>query len=396
MTAKHFVGNIVLLYSTSGFPPFLSFIGFKMASTNGDDDKLHIAMFPWLAFGHMIPYLELGKQIAANGHRVSFISTPKNIDRLLKASPELEGLIDFVRIPLPPVDNLPEDTEATSDLPNDRIQYLKIAIDLLQEPVERFLESASVDWIMYDFASYWVGEIAARVGVRRAYFNIYIAATAVFLGPVCELMGGGCRRTVEDFTVAPPWIPFKSNLALRYHEMKRIFNVVEGNASKVTDLYRLGASVNNAEVIMMRSSYECEAEWLKVLEDIHKKPIFPVGQLPPSTRKQDEEKNDETWLSIKGWLDTQKKGSVVYIALGSEAKPTQAELTEIAFGLENSDLPFFWVFRNQLGEADPDRIELPQGFEARVKGRGFVCRSWAPQVSDEATKGSRALCTFHT
>jgi hypothetical protein len=30
-------------------------------------DELHIAIFPWLAFGHKIPYLELAKLIAQKG-----------------------------------------------------------------------------------------------------------------------------------------------------------------------------------------------------------------------------------------------------------------------------------------------------------------------------------------
>ncbi|KAK6775059.1 hypothetical protein RDI58_026060 [Solanum bulbocastanum] len=51
--------------------------------------KMHIAVFPWLAFGHMIPYLELSKLIAQKGHKISFISTPRNIDRLPILPPNL-------------------------------------------------------------------------------------------------------------------------------------------------------------------------------------------------------------------------------------------------------------------------------------------------------------------
>jgi hypothetical protein len=81
---------------------------------------------------------------------------------------------------------------------------------------------------------------------------------------------------------------------------------------------------------------------------------------------------------MKAWLDMQSKGSVVYVAFGSEAKPSQTELTEIAFGLEQSELPFFWVLRTRKGLADTEVIELPEGFEERTKERGVVCTSWAP------------------
>ena len=61
--------------------------------------KLHIAMFPWLDFGHMIPYLELAKLMAQKGHHISFLSTPQNIDRLPKLPPNLASLIDLVKLP---------------------------------------------------------------------------------------------------------------------------------------------------------------------------------------------------------------------------------------------------------------------------------------------------------
>lgn len=102
--------------------------------------------------------------------------------------------------------------------------------------------------------------------------------------------------------------------------------------------------------------------------------------LPTTSYDDGEEDNNETWLEMKAWLDMQQKGSVVYIAFGSETKPSQDELTIIALGLELSNLPFFWVFRKQRGCADSKVIELPEQFEERTKGRGFICTSWAPQL----------------
>ncbi|KAI7980265.1 UDP-glycosyltransferase 91A1 [Camellia lanceoleosa] len=86
-----------------------------------DDGKLHIVMVSWLVLGHMILYLELTKLIAQKGHKVSFVSTPRNIDRLPKLPPSLYYLLNFAKIPLPSTENLPENTDATSDLPYDKV-----------------------------------------------------------------------------------------------------------------------------------------------------------------------------------------------------------------------------------------------------------------------------------
>ncbi|XP_010023433.2 UDP-glycosyltransferase 91A1-like [Eucalyptus grandis] len=341
-------------------------------------ENLHIAMLPWLAFGHMMPYLELAKLMAGKGHRISFLSVPGNIDRLPKPPPDLAPLISFVNLPLPTVEHLPEGAGATSDLPYDKIQFLKKAYDMLQEPVARFLESSDPDWIMYDFAPYWAGPIASRLGIRSVFFSITTAASLGFFGPIWALKGGDYRKTPEDFTKRPNWVPFPTKVAFRHFEIKKIFDAVIGNASGVTDLYRFGAGQESCDIIAARSSYEVEPEWLSLLKDIHTKPIFPVGQLPP--RDPETRGEMDSWRSIKEWLDSQKKGTVVYVAFGSEAKPSQIELTEIALGLELSGLPFFWVLKTRLGSSDTESVVLPNGFEERVKGRGVVWDSWVPQL----------------
>ena len=63
--------------------------------------QLEVVMFPWLAFGHMIPFLELSKRLAARGHAVAFVSTPRNLARLPPVPPHLSGRLRFVPLPLP-------------------------------------------------------------------------------------------------------------------------------------------------------------------------------------------------------------------------------------------------------------------------------------------------------
>jgi len=347
-----------------------------VASMASDEKKLHIAMFPWLAFGHMMPYLELAKLIASKGHRISFISTPRNIDRLPKIPPNLAPIINLVKLPLPHVDNLPDNAEATIDIPLNVVPYLKKAYDALQESTTCFLEDSRPDWILYDIAPFWLPAIARNLGIPTAFFSIFTAAGLGFVGTKATLAE---RKTPEDFTVPPRWVPFNTTVSFRLFEILKVLDQgVTGVEEDASELHRFGEVLQGCDVMAVRSCVEFEPEWLRLLEDIHRKPVLPVGQLPPTA--YDSEDDSDTWLWMKAWLDKQSKGSVVYVGFGSEAKPSQTELTEIALGLEQSEVPFFWVLRTRRGPADIEVIELPEGFEERTKERGVVCTSWAPQL----------------
>ncbi|KAH7851910.1 hypothetical protein Vadar_018240 [Vaccinium darrowii] len=353
----------------------------------GSGKKLNIVMFPWLAFGHMIPFLQLSELIAQKGHRISFVSTPRNIDRLPKIPPTLSPLLSFVKLPLPHVENLPQNAEATIDLPYEKVKYLKIAYDRLQTPITHFLKSSNPDWVFFDFAPYWLPTIAADLNIKTAYFNILNAAVLGFLGPVPVLKGEDDYRTKpEDFLVPPKWVPFESTVAFRLFEILRIFrDSVAGGNENVPDTYRIGSTIEGCDVIAVKSCSEFEPEWFQLLDELHRKPVLPVGLLPAKADDGDDRGcRGAGWSEIENWLDKQGKGSVVYIAFGSEAELSQDELTEVALGLELSKLPFFWVLRKHGGN------ELPDGFLERVKGRGLVWTSWAPQpriLSHDAVGG---------
>ena len=338
------------------------------------DHKLHIAMFPWLAFGHIIPYLELAKLFAQKGHKISFISTPRNILRLPKIPPNLSPLINLVKIPLPNLHGLPNDAEATTDLPLEKIPLLKKVYDLLQQPIADFLATSRPDWLLYDFACFWLPGVSKRAGVRNAFFSIFIASCLAF----ADTEFPGYRTSPEDFTEPPRWVPFPSTIALRRFEILRLMNEIVGDDDTVSVAYRFAEVLKGCDVVAVRSCRKLENDWLDLLEDRLHKPVFPIGQLAPSPSTNDDETN--AWGSIKTWFDGQGNNSVVYVAFGSEAQLGQDNLTELALGLELSEMPFFWVIRPRTGSAGCDPVELPIGFEERVRGRGFVCRSWAPQV----------------
>ncbi|KAB5556216.1 hypothetical protein DKX38_007125 [Salix brachista] len=320
------------------------------------NNKLHIAMFPWLALGHLIPYLELAKLIAKKGHTISFISTPRNIDRLQKLTPDLVPLIHFVKLPLPHVENLSRDAEATSDVPLKDIGLLEKAYDLLQEPLSQFLQSSHPNWILFDFSPYWLPTITGKLNIPTCFFSIFIAASLCY---ICPASGDeDHRRAVEDYTLKPKWITIPSSVSYRLFESIKLFPSMTGNGENVPLPFRFRETLKGCDLIAVRTCIEVEHDYLNLLEQLHRKPVIPIGVLPNQTSDDDDDETIDThWRCIKEFLDNKEKGSVVYVAFGSEAKPNQEELNEIALGLELSGLPFFWVLRKRRGAADTEVFE---------------------------------------
>ncbi|KAH0714142.1 hypothetical protein KY284_007047 [Solanum tuberosum] len=282
---------------------------------------------------------------------------------------------------MPHVEKLQENAEATIDLPYEQVKYLKLAHDALKESMAKFLEDSDIDFILFDFASYWIPSIASKFNIPTGYFSIFIAAVLGFVGPEPGLNNDyEIRKTPDEYTVPPKWVSFETTVAFKLFEVLRIFEAsMKGEEENVSDIFRIYKAAELSDFLLVRSCSEFEPEWLKVVGDIHRKPVFPVGQLSTTTYEDDNTKID-AWREIKLWLDEQEKGKVIYVAFGSEAKPSQNELAELSLGLELSGLPFFWVLRTKRGESDDELIQLPEGFEERTKGRGIVCTSWAPQL----------------
>lgn len=152
------------------------------------------------------------------------------------------------------------------------------------------------------------------------------------------------------------------------------------NASGVSTAHRLGAVVGGCRFVAVRTVNELECDSLQLLaESIYKKPVIPVGLLAQAPQPVGDAR------AVIEWLDAQSPGTVVYVAFGSEATVASELVEELACGLELSNVPFLWAYR-QPGD-------LPAGFEDRVRGRGAVAGGWVPQLNVLAHRSVGAFFT---
>ncbi|KAL6341444.1 hypothetical protein AAG906_032563 [Vitis piasezkii] len=105
--------------------------------------------------------------------------------------------------------------------------------------------------------------------------------------------------------------------------------------------------VPKAQYLVLASVYELEAQVIDTLKSIFSFPIYPTGPLIPYFKLGDRSSvaTAADDLHYFQWLDSQPCCSVLYISFGSVASVSSAQMDEIAAGLRDSCVRFFWVAR---------------------------------------------------
>jgi hypothetical protein len=347
-----------------------------------ESSPLHIVIFPWLAMGHLLPCLQLAERLAARGHRVSFVSTPRNLARLPPVRPALAPLVDLVALPLPQVAGLPDGAESTGDVPSDKFDLHREAFDGLAGPFSAFLDAACADagrkpdWVVVDYSHHWVAAAAQDRQVPCVMFLPCAAAVAAMAGAPPESRAEERQAIAKSLGAVPK---FEAELAATE------FAAEEGaSRPSISIMSRYFITLKMSRLFAVRSCSELEPDAIPLLAGLYGKPIVPLGLLlPPPTpdgacdREEAGKNADDD--AIMRWLDAQPAKSVVYVALGSEA-PVRAELIrELAHGLELAGTRFLWALRTPVG-VHGDSI-VPEGFRERTGQLGLVAARWVPQMS---------------
>ncbi|GJM87657.1 hypothetical protein PR202_ga03634 [Eleusine coracana subsp. coracana] len=263
-----------------------------MAETR-ESSSLHIVVFPWLAFGHITPFLELSVQLAKRGHAISFVSTPRNIARMRPIAPELAGRIRTISLPLPSVEGLPEGAESTADIPPEKAELLEVAFDGLAPHFSSFLAEAcsggdgshnKPDCVIVDYAHHWLPPIADLHKVPCALFFTFPASMIT---------------------------SFSSTKRPRY-ETAMLARSSEPNASGISGTGRHRETAQRCQVAIFRTCDAFEGPLCPVLTEIFRKPALPSGMLAPHDATLEVENanaDDEESEALLRWLDSQPERS---------------------------------------------------------------------------------------
>lgn len=337
--------------------------------------KLHFLLFPWLAQGHINPFLHLSKALAIHGHTVSFLSTPVNISRI-KPSLQLQdwqGRIDLLELPLPPTEGLTPGAECTADIPVEMAMSLKKAMDGMENPFRSLLRQLSPDFLVHDFVQYWTQSTAAEMRVPAIYFSVFAPVSC------CYLMHPGKLRnheiTAEELAVPPFGFP-SSEVLFRLYEAQDILAMFREIPGQVTPAYRIAKCFEGCAAIALKSCFEGEDKYIRYLQNVSGVPVLSVGPLMPAVQPI---AGGSEGSDLLEWLDKQRVASVVFVSFGSETFLSTEQAFELALGLESSGIPFLWSLRAPQF-LDGNRELLPEGFHSRIQDRGLVVQGWVPQV----------------
>nr|GMC96053.1 UDP-glycosyltransferase 79B6-like [Ipomoea batatas] len=336
------------------------------------DSKLHIAMFPWLAFGHLIPFLQLANDLAKRGHRISLL-LPTNALLKLKHMNLYPQLITFCALTIPQVEGLPLGAETTADTKN-LDDSLTLAFDGLQDEVKTIiLQMEKLNLVFYDFA-YWIPELVSEMGCKTVKFTVYSPTISALALIMSKCKGKGRAVTAADFMEPPLGFPSDSKVVLREHEAYQVSRFVNLPSNRITTFDRIVEGLKRCDAIAMRACNEMEGHYCNYIASEFGKRVYCTGPLLPEPPREEEPFEDE----IARWLEKFEQNSVIFCAFGSEMVLEKEQFQELVLGLELTSLPFLVAVRPPEGSSSIEEA-LPEGFQERVKGKAIVHGGWVPQ-----------------
>ncbi|KAL2225917.1 UNVERIFIED_CONTAM: Beta-D-glucosyl crocetin beta-1,6-glucosyltransferase [Sesamum indicum] len=285
------------------------------------NQSIQVLMFPWLAYGHITPYLELAKKLTSRGFNISLCSTPATlccVDK--KITNKLSQSIKLVPLFLPPLPGLPPELHTTNGLPPHVMPSLKEAFDLSINDFSNILKQLKPHLLIYDFLQPWAPVVAKEQNIPAVEFITSSSTMSSFMFHYFR----------------KPWIEFPfPNIYFRDYEY--------------SNMKKLGRCASDPR------------ERDKASEGVERSCKIVL---------------------IKGFRDIEERKSTVFVSFGSEYFLTKEDIDEIAYGLELSKINFIWVVRFPKGNGHNGLLgkTLPRGVLERVGDRGKILEGWAPQT----------------
>ncbi|KAL6614674.1 hypothetical protein ACP70R_036944 [Stipagrostis hirtigluma subsp. patula] len=373
-----------------------------VAATAAGTGTRPVVLYPSPGMGHLVSMIELGTALGARGLAVTIVvvESPYNTGA---TGPFLAGVsaanpsVSFHR--LPKVDGL--QLVASRHLAAQTFEVIRVSNPHLRE----FLAAASPAVLVVDFFCSIALDVAEELGVPAYFFFASGAEVLAFFLhlPVLHARTTASFRDMGEELVRVPGIPpFPATHALM-PIMDRDDVAYDGFLKVCTDLCRSQGIIVNTFRSLEPRAVETIAAGHCAPPGLPTPPVHCIG---PLIKSHEVATGGEECLS---WLDTQPRGSVVFLCFGSIGRFSAEQTMEVAAGLEASGQRFLWVVRAPPSddpakkfakppEPDLDAL-LPEGFLDRTKDRGLVVKSWAPQrdvLAHEAVGGFVTHCGWNS
>ncbi|OQV25493.1 putative UDP-glycosyltransferase 73D1 [Hypsibius exemplaris] len=297
----------------------------------------NIALLNFPHYGHIIPFLELGKKLSRY-HVVDFLVSEARIPEihareLLLTEPVVTGAGGSLRLV-----SLPDGLDLDQCNRTGDMQIFKLRLDRITAAFETFLDAHSPDVVIADLFLHGTAKLTHSKGITFYFFHTASARSALEIFAVKNDAGSDPRAT-------------------RHIAMK--------SASAFSDgiIFNTAAELHPQALALVKACPVLQGKDLKLVG-----PIFSA----------DAEKESESHVQFRVWLDDQEPGSVVYVSFGSLSVPLPKQIYQVGLALLSLGKPFI------LSLPAEHRTHLSQELHAEVSaslltGRKFLITSWAPQ-----------------
>ncbi|CAK9857079.1 unnamed protein product [Sphagnum jensenii] len=384
--------------------------------------------------GHSIPFLQAAKRLVDEGVTITYVSTDDHISQLLKsssaASRELRSRgVRFVKLR----DGFKHLSGSDFHSYVHSLEGERNMIHLLEEVVVELLESSdhlkeSGDassvaaaalqqrstpcCLLYDMFSTWSQEVADNHKLAKHLLFVSGAMNLCAFSQAQRLREEGILPVapqnrdvlITDIPGIPPFpardLPARMKLDPSFSDFLWTF-----------------PAYFQSTIILINTFQSLEWRVLNALPwFLQTQTILEIGPLLLETNvQQDDEESEhhplnkatdeEQDMSIL-WLNMQPLSSVLYIAFGTYATLSAAQILELAQGLEASNQSFLWVLCTPDQPSDSSScsrhasgLVLPPGFKERTKGHGLCVSGWVPQkriLQHPATGGFLSHCGWNS
>ncbi|KAL4355194.1 hypothetical protein GQ457_06G009280 [Hibiscus cannabinus] len=343
----------------------------------------HFVLFPFMAQGHLIPMLDIGRLLARRGVIVSLVTTPHNAGRIEKSVARAidSGLpIRMLQLWFPGKElGLPDGVE-NIDMLNSMEDLIKFvtAANMMEDAAQKLFGKLTPrpTCIISDINLYYTRKIASEFGVPRLSFHGFCCFCLLCLHNIqSSKITDTLSSNHEYFTV--PGLTDKV-------EFTRVQLPLDHDGSWKEIFEPMWEADRTSYGVVINTFEELESGFVKEYEKVKK--AWCIGPVSLNNKNESDKAERGNKASISGqqflkWLDSQQPSSVIYACLGSTGTLKSPEVIELGLGLEASGKPFIWVLReNNTISNQVDKWMREDGFEERTRGRGLVVKGWAPQV----------------